>query len=200
MAKEDIQGRVLSAVSGETVVVQSGLAVIVSGQGVLISGQTAIVASGLYVQISGQGVTVASGLFISQVTATLSGQYVQISGQGVLISGQTVVVASGVYTVAESGLGILIGGGPGIRTRAILPVTSNSGGATLVSGIVRSVTVKSLSGAIYIGGTTGIDMPYAGYGMLLAGGEAITLDVNNFNLIKVCAAVSGDPVSYIGVV
>lgn len=183
----EVSGQPVSLVSGTVVIGQSGLNVVVQ------SGAPVSIQSGTWVNIG-------SGIGIIQPASSLSGQYVQISGQGVLISGQTIVVASGVYTIPQSGLGILIGGGPGVRTRAILAVSNVSGGVTLVSGIVRSVTLKSLSGAIYVGGATGIDMPYSGFGMLLAGGEAITLDVNNFNLINACAATSGDPVSYIGVI
>jgi hypothetical protein len=60
------------------------------------------------------------------------------------------------------------------------------------------MTVRSLDGDIYLGGSSGIEYPYNGYGMLMQQGDSMTLDVNNFNLVSVCAGVSGNRVSYVG--
>jgi hypothetical protein len=143
--------------------------------------------------ISGQSVIAQSGL----------GVIVQASGVvGQMISGQAMYVQMSGVNARISGIGVVIDSNPssGIRARAILKVHNLSGGVALVSGIIHSVTLKSLSGAIYVGGTGAIDMPYSGYGLLLGGGEAVTFDVGNFNLVKVMAAVSGDSVSYAGIV
>jgi hypothetical protein len=88
-----------------------------------------------------------------------------------------------------------------IRTRRAQWISNLSGGDVLVSGIVRSMTLRSLSGVVYVGGTGAEDMPYlvSSQGILVAGGESITLDVGNFNQVRVVAATSGYSVSYIGV-
>ena len=117
----------------------------------------------------------------------------------VIQSGAPVTLQSGQYVIM-SGQGVEIRPSGGVRARAILLLSDVSGGVALVSGIVHSVTMKALSGAVYIGGATDVDMPYAGYGLLLGAGEAVTLDVGNFNLVKACAVVSGNPISYIGIV
>ena len=150
---------------------------------------------------------VASGLFVSQVPATLSGLYIQMSGQGVIVnsqSGLNIILQSGTGVITQTISGYEVSVAPlmGVRTRAILAITTNSGGQVLASGNIHSVTVKSVavSADLYIGGAQGIDYPYSGYGLRLAPSEAITLDVNNFNLISVCATVANDPVSYIGVI
>jgi len=157
---------------------------------------------------SGGFVTAAltSGGFVTAMVA---------SGLGVLISGQHVFVESGVHVVSESGtLHCVIDTGvvqisgevvgietpTAVRTRDILVVSSNSGGTLLLSGDIKGATVKSLSGDIFIGGTTTPDMPYSGHGLLLAAGEAWSLDIDNFNKIRACAAVNGDWLSYAGVV
>ncbi|MBA7475657.1 hypothetical protein ES707_11029 [subsurface metagenome] len=193
----------------------------------LISGGfvTADLISGGFVSALVSGtVALQSGGFVTAgltsggfVTAALtSGGFVSVqSGLGVLISGQHVFVESGVHVVSLSGTfhvvvdtGVISVSGETISvetptavlTRAILTPTADSGGTLLISGIVVAVTVKSLSGDIYIGGIAADDAPYSGYGFLLAAGEAWSLDIDNFNKIRVCAPVnSGDWVSYGGV-
>ena len=87
-----------------------------------------------------------------------------------------------------------------VKTGGLVTVTSDSGGIVLASGEVQSVLVKALSGnsgGIYIGGEN--YRPYSGYGFLLEPGEAVNLDVDNFNRIYLYAVVSGDIVTYTGV-
>lgn len=140
------------------------------------------------------------------LTIGQSGIYIIVqSGLGVVAqSGLQVVIQSGTPIIAQtvSGYEISIGPSIGVRTRAVLRVTANSGGTILASGNIHSVTVKavSISADLYIGGVQGIDYPYSGYGLRLATSEAVTLDVANFNLVSVCATISGDQVSYIGVI
>jgi len=42
-------------------------------------------------------------------------------------------------------------------------------------------------------------MPYSGYGLQLAPGDALSIDINNLNKIRVFAQISGDKVSYLGI-
>ena len=208
------------SISGQHVYVESGVylasgtcVAAASGLGVLISGQYVEIDSGLGVSISGQIVDVASGIEV----IVESGLGVTIaSGLGVSISGQHVYVESGVHVVSLSGtVHVTVDNEPivkvsgqtidtytptAVRTRDILTPTALSGGTLLLSGDVISVTVKSLSGDVYVGGVTSPDLPFSGHGLLLAAGEAWSLDIDNFNKIRVCAPVnSGDMVSYAGV-
>jgi hypothetical protein len=181
-------GAPVSIQSGTWVNIGSGVGVtaaLASGTGVIVQTQ-----SGGFVTLGSGVAIVASGLFISQVTATLSGQYVQISGQGVLISGQTVVVASGLQVIQRV---------PGtLRARAVQRITDLSGGQVLASAGTVAVAMKSLDGDLYVGGAQDIDFPYSGYGMVLTQGDAMTVDIQNPNLISLMAIVSGYRVSYLG--
>lgn len=80
-------------------------------------------------------------------------------------------------------------------------VHSLSGGLELSSGVVLGVSIKALStnsGDIYVGGVEAT--PYSGAGYVLEPGEALNLDVQNLNEVRVFAAVSGDVVAYGAVV
>jgi len=104
----------------------------------------------------------------------------------VLVSGETV------YTAPPTG------GKVGSLTR----VTAASGGTVFTSGAVESVTVKALpsnTGDIYIGFSLADHMPYSGTGYVLNGGESWSFAINDFGMVRVCATVSGDVVSYGGV-
>ena len=145
----------------------------------------------LWIQSSGQGVILPST------------QQIQISGQGtflpatqvVKISGDMVVVASGGITGVTATVTALTS----IKTGAVKRVTGVSGGTVLFSGVVQSVTMKSLDGDIYVGGS-GNNRPYSGFGFLLDKGEGVSFDVSNFDAIYVCApATSGNRVSFYGV-
>ena len=144
--------------------------------------------------ISGETITVASALvsgsvIVSGFVSIYSGLVAVTSGEVHVISGQLIAKISGetvdIYTPTV------------VRVRAILIPTAGSGGTVLLSGDVKSATVKSLSGDVWVGGAT--DKPYSGFGFLLAAGEAWSLDVDNFNAIYVCANTSGNFVSYGGV-
>ena len=191
IARVDSKGILLAAISGSYVEIDSGL-------GVLISGQIVDVASGIEVIVeSGLGVTIASGLGVS-----ISGQHVYVeSGVHVVsLSGTVHVTVDNEPIVKVSGQTIDTYTPTAVRTRDILTPTALSGGTLLLSGDVISVTVKSLSGDVYVGGVTSPDLPFSGHGLLLAAGEAWSLDIDNFNKIRVCAPVnSGDMVSYAGV-
>lgn len=202
----------ITPVSFTFLLANSGLGVIMSGQGVLISGQQVEI-SGQPVLISGQPVTVdavrSSGLnvvvqsglgVVGSLTVNISGQPVNVSGQPIaLVSGSIVVGQSGLNVVVQSGLGVVPPAVIAIRARPVMLVTANSGGETLVSGLVTTAFIRSLDGDFYIGGNAGVDMPYSGYGILLQEGDRISIPINNFNLINVCATVSGRRISYGGV-
>ena len=181
--------------------VQGALTASMSGQAVFVSGIVGLL-SGSYVNIgSGVGViTSISGqaVFISGIVDLKSGAYVNIgSGVGVVtsISGQAVFV-SGTVNVISGTVSIMP---PSvIHTRAITRFSDVSGGTTLASGGIQSLSLRSLDGDIYVGGTLGIDMPYSGYGMLVQQGDALTIDIQNFNLVAICASISGYRVSYMG--
>jgi len=188
--------------SGTTVTIASGQfvnigsSVSISGQAVFISGTVAVLSgTGVITSISGQAV------FISGTVALVSGGYVNIgSGIGVMVqSGINVNVGSGIGVITSvSGNSVVIGPASVIRARAILYVTNVSGGVTLQSGGIVSMTLRSLDGDIYVGGNTGVEFPYIGYGMLMQQGDSMTMDIGNFNMVSVCAGVSGNRVSYVG--
>jgi len=141
--------------------------------------------------ISGQAVWVGSGEVISKI----SGEVVNISGQPVSVTISEVSVTSGEIHILSGNVNIDTPST--IRIGNTVTVGSISGGITVSSGSVKSVTLKSLSsnsGDLYIGG-----YPYSGFGLLLEVGEAICLDINNLNLIRVYAVVSGDHISYMGI-
>jgi len=154
--------------------------VIQSGAGVLISGQGVTIASGLNVNIgSGVGVTIQSGIFVnvgSGIGVTVN------SGINVIISGQPITIAAPSI----------------IRARLSMKVTDLSGGVTLASGGVTSVSLRSLDGDLWVGGSQGIEFPYSGYGMIMQQGDSLSIDAQNFNQISVVAIISGYRVAYIG--
>ena len=141
--------------------------------------------------ISGQAVWVGSGEIISKI----SGEVVNISGQPVSVTISEVSITSGEIHIMSGNINIDTPST--VRIGNTATVGSISGGISISSGIIKSVTVKSLSsnsGDLYIGG-----YPYSGYGLLLEAGESISLDINNLNLIHVYAVVSGDKISYMGI-
>jgi len=90
----------------------------------------------------------------------------------------------------------------GGQVGAILGTTNESGGISLTSGEVISVTVKALtgnSGDIYVGFSTSGQLPYSGYGFLLDATESWSIAIDQMSKIKVFAWVSGDGVTYGGV-
>jgi len=109
------------------------------------------------------------------LVASVSGNVVNTSGQGF-------------YTPTE------------VKTGSLRIVSAASGGVVLHSGAVLTAVVKAvtLSGDIYVGGAT--NRPYSGFGLVLQDAEAVNLDIDDFSRIFVCATVSGDRVSFAGVV
>lgn len=206
----NITGTVFAVPTAITfLVAQSGLAVQMSGQGVLINGQQVEI-SGQPVLISGQTVVVASG---AEVTVQSGLNVVVQSGVQVVgsftanVSGQPVALTSGTMVIGQSGLNVIVQSGLGItppkslaiRIRAPQMLSDTSGGVTLVSGLVTKALIRSLDGDVYIGGVSGVDMPYSGFGMLLQRDDVLSLPIDNFNLLNGCAIVSGYRISYGGV-
>jgi hypothetical protein len=78
-------------------------------------------------------------------------------------------------------------------------VTANSGGTQLQTFDCGLVVIKNLSGNsdMFVGGID-TDAPYSGRGYLLGPGEQERFYVNNASILRVCAAVSGELISYIG--
>jgi hypothetical protein len=197
------------SISGQPVALVSGTNITLSGLGIIVSfsGQSISAPSSAPVYITNSRsspIYVASGVVVVATVSVGSGLYI-INDSGVYVrveSGSFIQIQSGVGVIIQSGVHTQTTFTPsvGVRTRSLLRVTSDSGGITLLSGDIHSVTIKNLSGDIYVGGSQGIDYPYNGYGMILCNGEALTLDVNNFNLISVCAVNSGDLISYIGII
>lgn len=147
--------------------------------------------------ISGQAVWVSSG----EVVAQISGQPVSISGQPVqaTVTVSEVSVSSGEIHIMSGEVEIK----PleDVVVGSLVTVPSTSGGITLGTQAINSLTIKSLSknsGDIYIGGNTTGSMPYSGYGLLLEPGEAVNLDIHNLNTVRVYATISGDKITYLG--
>jgi hypothetical protein len=204
------------------VAVLSGLVGVTSGEIHIMSGfVTTSITSGS-VQVSGiVGVSGSVSIHSGIVNQLTSGRVeivvgtVRVSGT-VSVSG--IVGVSGSVSVHSGLVGVLSGevhvmsGHISVTTPASvltnattnpLNCTNASGGQIITSGAILSAIVKALvqnSGDVYIGGVAAGHMPYSGHGLLLAPGEAINLDVGNFGYIHVCAAISGDRVSFIGVV
>lgn len=187
-------GAEVTVLSGAFVIVQSGVNV-VGSLTASVSGQTVQLASGtIVVAQSGLNVVVESGLgVIGSFTANVSGQPVSLT------SGTIVIGQSGLNVIVQSGLGITPPKSLAIRVRAPQMLSDTSGGVTLVSGLVTKALIRSLDGDVYIGGVSGIDMPYSGFGMLLQRDDVLSLPLDNFNLLNGCAIVSGYRISYGGV-
>jgi len=85
-----------------------------------------------------------------------------------------------------------------VTSGGIFVVGSQSGGVILTSGPCISATIKSMSGNsgdIYIAGQA----LQSGEGFVLEPGEAINLDIDNFGRVHLLASVSGDRVTFVGV-
>jgi len=141
-------------------------------------------------------IDVSSGIHVVQE----SGAFVQISGQHVYVE-SGVYVASGLAVTVESGIQIIVD----IPNEVIIHNSGNplvvgaiSGGVNILSGAIDSVVVKAVtsnSGDIYLGGDN--DKPFSGQGMLLEAGEAVTINIVELGLIRACAEVSGDRITYL---
>ncbi|MCL6579193.1 MAG: hypothetical protein K6T73_07385 [Candidatus Bathyarchaeota archaeon] len=196
-------------ISGEQVVVQSGVYLasgiyVVTAVTTNVSGQPVFVHSGEIHVVSG-AINVVSGLVVAKVSGesvivTSGVVAASVSGNIIIakISGESVVVTSGVVVSKVSGEVVDIKVPTSITSGGIFAVSAVSGGVILTSGPCVSVTIKALSknsGDIYI---SGVPMQ-SGQGFVLEPGEAINLDVDNFGRIRLLAMVSGDRVTYVGV-
>jgi len=212
---------VIAKISGETLIAKvSGEVAEISGQVVKVSGEVATI--GIYQPVaptvsSGQVATARVDInarligAISGETVSLpTSQVVKVSGEIVIakISGETSIAkVSGETISLPSTQAVKISGEyvdiivpTAVKTGAILTPTADSGGTIVTSGAVKSATFKSLSGDVYIGGAVAGDMPYSGFGFLLAAGEAWSVDIDNFGRARICAPVnSGDWVTYGGI-
>lgn len=131
--------------------------------------------------ISGDAIRISGDMVIAKV----SGEVVKVSGEVVKISGETIIAKIS----GEAGYTPTL-----IFTGARQQLNDLSGGAALQSGIVMSVVVKAPatnSGDVYIGGNTGGNMPYSGYGLLLSPADSLAVDIDNPNKLKAMGAVSG---------
>jgi len=134
---------------------------------------------------------------------------VTVSGETLTakVSGETLIakVSGETITAKVSGETVSIETPTTVKTGPIQIVTHGSGGQVLHSGSVKSALVKALShnsGMIAVGGSG--DRPWyeaacSGQGLVLDGGEAVSLDVDDFDAVYVVAEVSGEQVSFIGV-
>jgi len=201
---------VISKVSGETLELESGTGPIlakISGETVLtaISGETVIA------KVSGETLELQSGT--GPIIASISGETVvaDVSGQWVIakVSGETVELQSGTGPILASISGETVVAKvsgevvdlkvpTAVTSGGIFAVTADSGGAILTSSPCISATIKAMSknsGDIYLSGKA----MQSGEGFVLEPGEAVNLDVDSFGRVRLLAAVSGDRVTYVGV-
>jgi hypothetical protein len=217
-----ISGSMVS-ISGQAVSV-SGNMVSISGQVVNVSGSTVSVSgivnignsltiatlplisvSGNIIAVSGvvrldPGFTHVSGdaVRISGSMVSVSGQAISISGNMVSVSGQVVNVSGNTVSVS----GIVQDRIPTeFRVRPLLPCVEASGGTRLLSGGCAKMTIVNagVSGQdMYIGSQT--EPPFSGHGIKITAGNGYTLDINNFDVVRICSSASGAKASYGGVV
>jgi hypothetical protein len=133
-------------------------------------------------------------IFNPTATITFSGDITIASGTGPVlakISGETVQTATTPPTT--------------FRARGILFAQPVSGGVELGSGPTVSVTIRNIggdigaSGHLWVGGASLGEQPFSGFGVLLKKDETLSVDIDNFNKIRVFATVSGVGVNYFGV-
>jgi hypothetical protein len=123
------------------------------------------------------------------------------SGEYVVISGTIFTSVSG-NVIQISGQAVGIPSTTTILTDNELSVTSASGGVSLSSGLVSSLVMIASdfnSGNIYVGGSGGTTFPYVGHGLALRPGRSVSLNINNMAIPHLCAVVSGDIVSFMGI-
>lgn len=119
---------------------------------------------------------------------------VSVSGnivQTIQISGQTAQVNISIPTTVLNGV---FGTNP-------LMLTSASGGVTISSGSIVSAGLKAPVdnfSDIYVGGVN--TPPCSGFGYIMHPGDPLGIDINNFNKLMAVAVVSGDTISFIGVI
>jgi len=170
----------VDVVSGAYVTVQSGIFVNVG---------TALSGLDIQVDISGDSVVVSSGVI------DITGGAVSISGNVITMSGNMIEthIMSGEVTVEQKASDT-------INIGAFATPTAESGGTQLSSGAVHSVIIRNMSGNqdVFVGGSGNTTNPYSGYGYCLEMDEKLTIDVQNFSEISLCANISGQLVTYMG--
>jgi hypothetical protein len=133
-------------------------------------------------------------IYNPSATVTFVGDMTIASGTGPVlakISGETVQTATAPPTT--------------FRARGILFAQDVSGGVELGSGPTVSVTVRNVggdigvSGHLWVGGANIGEQPFSGFGVLLKKDETLSVDMDNFNKIRVFATVSGVGVNFFGV-
>lgn len=207
---------VVSIASGSIVTVSGNYLYLESGTGPVltsVSGNVVYVSGTVVAKMSGEYVELQSGT--GPILTSVSGNVLIVLQSGNLIvkvSGETVELESGTGPVLTSVSGnILIAKISGqdieiipltdVKTYALRIIPASSGGVYLHSGSVHTVTLKAKltnSGDIFVGGDSVTNRPYSGYGFELEAGEALTLDMDDFDTIKLYATVSGDRVTFIG--
>lgn len=126
---------------------------------------------------------------ISSSAALTAGSAVNVSGNRVYVSGDSVrTISYGTIPIAM----------------ANIVASAGSGGTALSSGgsyiNVKLRAYPGNSGVVFIGGT-GANAPFSGYGLILAPNDPPTdIAVSQFGNIRICATVSGDMVSFLGIV
>lgn len=186
-----ISGQLIAKTSGELAAVgiyQPVAPTIASGQ---VAPARVDVNARLLIALSGESITISSGVIdmgiMSGLVGILSGEVHVMSGQVSIQSGAFVSISGQptIYTPTS------------VWTNEVIQVTAASGGAAIPSNTVKSMKIKSLSGGIWVGGTT--QKPYSGFGFLLAAGEVLSLDLDDFSRVRLCASTSGDWATVIGV-
>lgn len=119
----------------------------------------------------------------------IGGGGTSMSGVVVKISGETVNLASGASVITNAANTVVINnsGNP-------LVLTDLSGGVSLWSGVVKTVTLKAPSansGDVYIGGHENGQMPYSGQGLPLEPGDVVVITINQLGHVKCMGVVSG---------
>jgi hypothetical protein len=194
---------VTTNISGQPVFVHSGEIHVVSGAINVVSGQVISKVSGEAVRISGEtvvqasGAWLASGIWVQDRGAVMVSGAVIVSGFVSIYSG-SVSVSSGQIISKVSGEVVDIKVPTSITSGGIFLVTAASGGAILTSSPCVSVTIKAMSknsGDIYIAGNP----MQSGQGFVLEPGEAVNLDVDNMGRAWLLAMISGDRVTFVGV-
>lgn len=210
----DASGRMAVTISGGNVTLNQTVTATVSGNAVNVSGNTVTAIT----SVSGNVVTINSGAGVRISGETIS----QASGTGVRISGETVIarISGETVTAANTVSGNIpiasLSTISGVALMAVEPtmtffmayqtlmITAASGGAALLSGDSRVVTVRNIgqSGSIMFVGSSGtsrapwVATEFSGWGYQLKDGDSLTMRCFNPAVVRVVSLTSGQPVSY----
>lgn len=186
----------LVGVSGGGLTVSGGMTV--SG-GVTISGLVVVsgfaAVSGLFAGSSGgmkfmSGVQAFSGA-LPTIPVAWDYSGAQWVAQNVHYSGGSHIDVNAAKTTATMGLS-------GLYSTAASSVPNLSGGVALSSAVAASIIVRNWSGntPIFLGFSGGFPASGGGAGFVLYGGDGITVEAQNMNLIYVVAQTSGTLISH----